>query len=315
VVWRAWGRGVIIPDDIAPEGHDDAEITVEEWLKFNVPPKLRRRIRNRMRAFRFLREPAAARLLFGKESAFPDAIIASVAFNRPDVIEWQIHLVRRHLAERDGYIVFDNSSRDDARQAIHDLCRRQQVPYVGLPPNRMMVSASHGLALNWIVRNFVTTFKPSLFGFIDHDIFPTAPFSVREQMQGKLLYGRQRRDTPTPDGWFLWPGFCFFERNVPLRRLDFAPSYRFHMDSGGGNWPVLYRSVDLRQVRFAEKRWLRFGQGRDEYKDYFMFLDGWLHAANASQWKQTRTDRRQQLVALLRQAGGPDQPDVDFEPI
>ncbi|WP_296745238.1 hypothetical protein [Mesorhizobium sp.] len=306
---------MIIPDDIAPEGHDDFDISVEDWRRLNAAPKFRRRLRNRIRAFRFLREPAAETLMFNSEKAFSDAVIASVAFNRPDVIEWQIHLVRRHVAESKAYVVFDNSSREDARRAIRDLCKRRHVPYVGLPKNRMMVSASHGLALNWIVRNFISAFRPSLFGFLDHDIFPTAPFSVRRQMTGKLLYGRKRHDTPTPGGWFLWPGFSFFDGCLPLGQMDFSPSYRFHMDSGGGNWPVLYRSIDLNKVRFAETRWLRFGQGRDEYSDYFLFLDGWLHAGNASHWKQPSTDRREQLLALLGRAGGPDQPNVNFEPL
>ncbi|RAZ92298.1 hypothetical protein DPM33_06860 [Mesorhizobium hawassense] len=305
----------MIPDDIAPESHDDPDISVEAWRRLNAPPKARNWLRDRMRTFRFLRSPARETLLPGGGRAFSDAVIASVAFNRPDMIEWQIHLIRRHLAEKDGYVVFDNSSRDEARVAIRDLCRRLQVPYVGLPRNRMLVSASHGLALNWIARNFVVVFRPSLFGFLDHDIFPTGPFSVRERMQGKLLYGRKRTDTPTPGGWFLWPGFSFFDGSVSPRRLDFSPSYRFHMDSGGGNWPRLYRACDPDKVRFADKRWLRFGDGRDEFRDYFLSVDGWLHAGNASHWKAPQVDRREQFIALLRQAGGPDQPDVRFEPL
>ena len=292
-----------------------SRMSVEDWLRFSPRPKLTDRIRDRLRVSRFLRKPPVARALCGRESAFSDTVVASVAFNRPDVIEWQIHLVRRHLAECDGYVVFDNSRKDEAREAIRDLCRRKDVPYVGLPRNKLIVSASHGLALNWIVRNFVKTFRPSAFGFIDHDIFPTVPFSIREQINGKILYGRQRRDTPTPGGWFLWAGFCFFDGKVPLRRLDFAPSYTFHMDSGGGNWPVLYRSIDSALVRFAEMKRLRFGAGDDEYEDFFTSIDGWLHVANASRWRQPQIDRRKHLVALLRQAGGPDAPNVTFEPI
>lgn len=305
---------MIIPDDIPPEGRDELQ-TVEEWLRFNPPPNRKHWLRDRLRTLRFLGSPASESMLFGRERALSDAVIASIAFNRPDMIEWQAHLVQRHLAEKDGYVVFNNSSRDDARLAIRELCLRLEVPYVGLPRNRMFVSASHGLALNWVARNFVAGFGPSLFGFVDHDIFPTAAFSVREKLQGKLLYGRKRTDTPTPRGWFLWPGFCFFDGSVPARRLDFSPSYRFHMDSGGGNWPRLYRSVDPQKVRFAEKRWLRFGGGRDEFSDYFMFVDGWLHAGNASHWRKPQVDRREQLIALLRQAGGPDQPEVEFEPL
>ncbi|UVK50584.1 hypothetical protein DBIPINDM_003760 [Mesorhizobium sp. AR02] len=299
----------------APEGVDQPEITVAQWERLNKPPRGKALLRYHWRAFRFLRTTAPISELQGQEHALRDAIVATVAFNRPDVIEWQIHLVRRYLAEKDGYIVFDNSNKADKREAIRDLCHRQRVPYVGLPRNRLFVSASHGQALNWIARNFVARFRPKIFGFIDHDIFPTGPCSIRDRMQGKAIYGRARRDTPTPGGWFLWPGFCFFDGSLPVRRLDFGPSYRFHMDSGGGNWPVLYRSIDPALVRFAGSERLRFGAGDDEHEDFFTSIDGWLHVANASHWRQQKVDRRGQLVALLRQAGGPDQPDVTFEPI
>jgi hypothetical protein len=298
-----------------PPGVSQPAITVAEWERVNRPPRREVLLRYRWRQFRFLRASATVGQLHGRQQSLRDAIVATVAFNRPDVIEWQIHLVRRYLAEKDGYIVFDTSNKAGPREAIRDLCRRQQIPYVGLPRNRLAVSQSHGNALNWIVRNFATRFRPQVFGFIDHDIFPTGSVSVREHLQGKRLYGRVRRDTPTPGGWFLWPGFCFFDGSLPLRRLDFAPSYRFHMDSGGGNWSVLYRSMDPALVRFAENELLRFGAGDDEYEDFFMLVDGWLHVANASHWKRQQVDRREHLVALLRQAGGPDQPDVKFEAI
>jgi hypothetical protein len=299
----------------APEGDDQPRISVAEWERLNRPPRREALLRYHWRTFRFLRTAAPVSELQGRQQAFRNAVVATVAFNRPDVIEWQIHLVRRYLAEHESYIVFDNSKKDEARKAIRDLCRRQQVPYVALPKNRLVVSRSHGQALNWIVRHFVTGFGPKLFGFIDHDIFPTQAFSIRERLEGKSAYGSVRRDTPTPGGWFLWPAFCFFDGSLLRRPLDFAPSYKFHMDSGGGNWPVLYRSMDPASIRFTQDTLLRFGEGDDRHEDFFMSVDGWLHITNASNWRKQPVDRREHLVALLRQAGGPDQPDVTFEPI
>jgi hypothetical protein len=304
-----------MPGCDAPEDDDRSRITVAEWERLNRPPRGAAFLRYHWRTFRFLRTSAPVNELQGKQQAFREAIIASVAFNRPDVIEWQIHLVRRYLAEHESYVVFDNSKKQDAREAIRDLCSRHSVPYVALPPNRLVVSRSHGQALNWIVRNFVTRFGPKVFGFIDHDIFPTEPFSVAEKIRGKIVYGSVRRDTPTPGGWFLWPAFSFFDGSLLRLRLDFAPSYEFHMDSGGGNWPVLYRSIDPALVRIAEAKPVRFGAGDDPSQDFFMSIDGWLHVTNASNWRRQEIDRSPQLVALLRQAGGPDQPDVKFGPI
>ncbi|RVA16404.1 hypothetical protein EN935_37535, partial [Mesorhizobium sp. M7D.F.Ca.US.004.03.1.1] len=132
----------------APGDVDQPRITVAEWERLNRPPRREALLRYHWRVFCFLRTSAPVSELQGREQAFRDAIIASVAFNRPDVIEWQIHLVRRYLAEHDSYIVFDNSKKDEAREAIRDLCRRQHVPYVALPRNRLVVSRSHGQALN-----------------------------------------------------------------------------------------------------------------------------------------------------------------------
>ncbi|WP_027060236.1 hypothetical protein [Mesorhizobium loti] len=299
----------------APENDDPASITVAEWKRLNRPPRRGPLLRYHWRTFRFLRTSAPVSDMQGREQAFRDAIVATVAFNRPDVIEWQIHLVRRYLAEHESYIVFDNSKKDAARDAIREICRRQHVPYVALPRNRLVVSRSHGQALNWIVRNFISKFRPGFFGFIDHDIFPMQPFSVRDQLNGKRVYGSVRRDTPTPGGWFLWPAFSFFDGSLLQQRLDFAPSFKFHMDAGGSNWPLLYRSIDPALVRFTENRLLRFGEGDDPHEDFFMSIDGWLHVTNASNWRKQPVDRGEHLAALLRQAGGPDQPDVAFAPI
>ncbi|TPK23082.1 hypothetical protein FJ872_05405 [Mesorhizobium sp. B2-5-9] len=290
-------------------------ITVAEWERLNRPPRREALLRYYWRTFRFLRTSAPVSELQGRQQSFRDAVVATVAFNRPDVIAWQIHLVRRHLAEHESYIVFDNSKKEEAREAIRDLCLRQHVPYVALPRNRLTVSRSHGQALNWIVRNFMTGLAPKVFGFIDHDIFPTEPFSIRDRLKGKSVYGSVRRDTPTPGGWFLWPAFCFFDGSLLRQRLDFAPSYKFRMDSGGGNWPLLYRTIDQALVRFTENKLLRCGEGDDEHEDFFMSVDGWLHVTNASNWRRQPVDRREQLVALLRQAAGPDHLDVKFEPI
>ena len=59
---------MIIPDDIPPEGHDRLQ-TVEEWRRFNPPPKRKHWLRDRLRTFRFLRSPASETLLSGSEKA------------------------------------------------------------------------------------------------------------------------------------------------------------------------------------------------------------------------------------------------------
>ncbi len=79
----------------APGGDDLPRITVAEWERLNRSPRREALLRYHWRTFRFLRTSAPVSELQGRQQAFRNAVVATVAFNRPDVIEWQIHLVRR----------------------------------------------------------------------------------------------------------------------------------------------------------------------------------------------------------------------------
>lgn len=238
---------------------------------------------------------------------FDQSIIATVAFNRPDVLEWQIHLVRKYLAERDSYIVFDNSSSRADRKANRDLCRREAVPYVSLPIIAFKGSFSHGAALNWITQNFVKPRSPDFFGFLDHDIFPVAPFSVAERMSGRKAYGHRASHR---GAWYLWPGFCFYS-GVPIASLDFSPvsdPVLGFLDTGGANWKILYQNIDELDVGFIDIRKILV----DEQGNYFQDFDGWIHAGGVARWYETtnRPDHRAQLARLLKEAGGDRGPNV-----
>ncbi|MDR7221244.1 hypothetical protein J2X13_001650 [Aminobacter aminovorans] len=267
-----------------------------------------RQIRTRFRKKRFLGGAPLLTELCGRD--FSTSVIATVAFNRPDMIECQIHMVRQHLAERDGYIVFDNSSKPDRRAAIREICRKESVPYVSLPKNPFKNSMSHGMVLNWIVRNFIADRRPSLFGFIDHDIFPMLPLSIASRLAGRTMYGLRRTDTYGPPDtaagkWFLWAGYCFYDAAaVPVGSLDFTPSARFFLDTGGSNWPIIYSNAAPSSVRLAEST----------YQD-FELIDGWLHIGNASGWAaHTGVDRRCNLIKALQESS-PHLPEIDLERI
>lgn len=268
-----------------------------------------------IRARRFVAAPAQAIDPNGHSMNWRDGLVATVAFNRPDLTRWQIHLVRRHLAEANAFIVFDNSSDPRQRDEIRAACAETGVPYVALPANGFRTSRSHGAALNWIFRNYISRAEPAFFGFLDHDIFPIEPVSIRAKLEGHGVYGVPRNDTPTEGGWFLWAGYCFFAGKYARQRLDFFPTERYAMDTGGGNWPLIYRDIPAADVQIAEISWARAGAGDSMFEDFFQIVDGWLHVVNASHWKQTRSDRGAELLRILRQAAGPDVPDMPIQRI
>ncbi len=269
-----------------------------------------RRARNALRASRmFAKAPQYSDLQGAK---FDQAVIATVAFNRSDVIEWQIHLVRKHLAEHDSYIVFDNSSRPGMRKAIQELCQREAVPYVSLPRIGFEMSNSHAAALNWITRNFVAPRQPAFFGFLDHDIFPLAPFSISERLAEAKVYGFR---VARQGAWYLWGGFCFFSGAIPTNNLNFdpttVPTHGF-LDTGGANWDILYRHLGQHEAKFASAQLAE----TTEHGRAFEEIDGWLHAGQAG-WsdKNWLKDRGALLDKRLRAAAADKAPAIMLDRI
>jgi hypothetical protein len=149
-------------------------------------------------------------------------------------------------------------------------------PFTGLDP-----SLSHGLALNFVYEKYLAPRGLEFLGFLDHDIFPTAPTRVIELLERAPVFGR-----PQVRGsrWYLWPGFCFFRREyLRGKTVDFRPGEG--CDTGGKNWKSLYAGLaigDLPPVR-AESGNLR--DGDDWQADMYEKIGDWVHTINASRWK------------------------------
>jgi hypothetical protein len=177
-------------------------------------------------------------------------VVATVAYEDPEAIEWQSRLIRRFVPGP-VYVVGDNSHDDDAALAIEAVARREGRAYLRLPLNPWRgpsASRSHGLAMNWLWRNLIRPAEPLAFGFIDDDLFPTGPDDpfaplARQPAFGSVRYAGRR--------WFLWAGFCFFDfAAVRRHRLDFGQDWFAGLDTGGGNWRSLYRYLDLAGLEF-----------------------------------------------------------------
>ena len=135
-------------------------------------------------------DPQALQALLGRLSG--KNVVASIAFNAPWTIGWQLRFVGRNL-ENAAFLVADNSSDPHARAAIAGLCAEAGVAYFQLPESRYQgrryASRSHGLALNWTYRNVIRALGPMAWGFFDHDLFPTRPFDPETRLRGQPFYG------------------------------------------------------------------------------------------------------------------------------
>ena len=223
-------------------------------------------------------------------------VLITLAYEDPQAIEWQVRLVRRYVP-LDVYLIADNSFDDEAAAAIRAVAERSAAPYVRLPRNRRRLSHNHGLALNWLWRNLVRPGAPAAFGFLDDDFFPTAPDDPFARLAEQDFYGFVRH---AGDRWFLWAGFCLFRFSaVADKPLDFRPDYFDGLDTGGGNWEVLYRHADLARLRTAPMTTMPYKIGVAVAESYFQWSDGWLHEVGMDGCAPLQADKRAVVAALL----------------
>jgi len=202
--------------------------------------------------------------------------LVSVAFNDDEAIDWQSRLIARFVPGT--YVVADNSSDDAAAARIAAVCAFHGVPYVRLPASdweRGVSSRSHGLALNWTWRNLIRPAEPAAFGFLDDDLYPLAPEDPFGLLGGQPCYGvfieRGKR-------WFLWAGYCFFRfaavRDLPL---DFGQDWFKGLDTGGGNWEVLYRRLGSPPPSLPILRWRAYRDNVEEPEAMLQAFGNWIH--------------------------------------
>lgn len=227
-----------------------------------------------------------------------------VAFNTPWVIDalskgWALYASDMTL------VVIDNSSEPTARKTINAICRQHGVPYFPLPRNREAnANRSHGTAMNWIFHNIVKSLRPHIFGFIDHDCLPIAPVNIPARMEGKIGYGLRCLSTSTyvfnravnDPGWYLWAGLCFFNfAEAEVLEMDFRNRLESGMDTGGGNWPLLYSKTSSSGIELAVESRIPISVGGTTI-DYQLFDGNLFHVGGASyQGRMKQPDYRRLL--------------------
>ncbi|PDQ19558.1 hypothetical protein CN311_18955 [Mesorhizobium sanjuanii] len=273
--------------------------TLNDLLHQNWPVRKAKSIRNRLVEGSFRSQGVAEGRGFAAhlQSTGSRNFCFSIAFNTPWVIDvltraWQLHASGMTL------VVIDNSSRQPARKIIEDICRARGVAYFGLPRNRETnPNRSHGIAMNWTFHNIVRHLKPELFGFLDHDCFPVAAVDITKAMEAKVAYGSRWLAKRGLEGWFLWAGLCFFRfSSVEGLDMDFTPRFERGMDTGGGNWPLLYRQLDPGDVATVDRKAVSL-QLDGVQADYRMLGDIFFHVRGASHRKSIDTKRYRRLMS------------------
>ncbi|RVD54873.1 hypothetical protein EN828_30300 [Mesorhizobium sp. M2D.F.Ca.ET.185.01.1.1] len=277
-----------------------SKYTVREWLRLRplVDRKnhARYQVRERIALARHA-SPVALPRLRGRK------VLITISFNDPEVIEWQTRLIARNVPEV-IHIIADNSTKLMARDAIRNICAAADVAFVAVPANPWVGrekegGKSHGYALNWAWKNIVLANRPSMVGFLDHDIFPTAKTDPFRMLDQATVAGLVR--TAPEERWYLWPGFAFFNlERLRTDRLNFGRDWLDGFDTGGLNWRCLYRALSKEDLCAADYERIAVAAGVAMDEAIFERIDGWLHESRFTTDIDLAPARRQQLIELKR---------------
>ena len=238
-------------------------------------------------------ETAVRRSIAGKR------VLVTVAFDDPEAIAWQSRLVRKFV-DTERHLVADNSARDRMARAICRVAEAQGCDYVRLPPNPWTgknPSRSHGLAMNWIWQRIIRVAEPEAFGFLDADMFPTAACDPFTPLEKHDFYGDKRW---AGNRWFLWAGYCFFSfAKIADKPLDFGLDWFIGLDTGGGNWEVLYRHIDPATLPDRLIRHVAALSDLDPAEAGFEWRGDWLHEIGLAGNMAMKGRKREALKALL----------------
>jgi hypothetical protein len=277
---------------------------LEKAKNASVPGRALIELRKRIAHFQYLRTPSSSGPLALPVS--PQLLFVTIAFNVPAVIAVQLEALKRFVTEDFRVVVVDNSTDSEARLQIAEICRRFGAAYVLAPVNPFSwknPSVSHAFALDWTCRWVLAEVNPEIVVFLDHDLFPVAPVSIRDAL-GPLTVRGHRKGESAP--WFLWPGLLMMRyRDVAGSRISFMP--RGATDTGGSLWWTLYSKLSPAKVGNFALEIIEFAPNRVPRWEGEVHLMGevWLHLVDVSGWGDG-VSKLEKIPALG------DEPSIDF---
>ncbi len=210
------------------------------------------------------------------------SIAVVIAFEQPWALNFLLEQAKVNLINTQ-LIVFDNSKNMQKRQSIKDVCEKNGVPYIPLPPNRTKhVNRSHGLAMSWAYHNVIKELKPNIFTFLDHDLIPLNKINLEEKVERQPFYGLLNKGNN--NYWSLWAGFCTFKYSyVKESNLNFLYDFSRGLDTGGRNWGLIYKNLSFAEISFANRVYQKLATSlNSEYRDVEILDQSWVHMSGIS---------------------------------
>jgi hypothetical protein len=274
------------------------EYDLSDWL--HLRPLMHRFKTARYRlidGFYLRRSPRAGDIAAIASALRSRRVLVTVAFGDAEAITWQCQLLRRFVPNA-VYVIADNTPDDAVAATIAAVATKFGIPYLRLPENPWnQPSRSHGLALNWIWHNLIRRAEPEAFGFLDDDLFPTAHDDPFAPLQSQSFYGVVRTAGPR---WFLWAGYCMFRfADVKNKRLDFGQDWFAGLDTGGGNWDVLYRHAEREKLQELRGWQAPYRAGVSVTQAPIHWCGTWLHEVGSTRNRELDEDKRRAIGEML----------------
>jgi hypothetical protein len=251
----------------------------------------------------YVRQPPRAGDLDGLRRRIAGGrVMFTVAFQDEEMLRHHILAIRR-FTPGPLHVIADNSRDDAAAARLEALCQSLETPYLRLPPNPWgpkSPSRSHGLALDWLWRQVILPGQPDQFGFLDHDLIPTAPDDPFEPLARGPLHGDLRW---AGRRWYLWAGYCFFRTRflAPLA-VDFGQDWFIDLDTGGGNWDPVYSKMDPASIEQRPLEEVAILPGVPASECYIERRGAWVHMVGHGGRMDLKDAKRARFLGLIQAA-------------
>lgn len=175
----------------------------------------------------------------------------TIVFNRPEFISLQKKTLDMFLLDDWDWTIYNNAMEPDTRAAIEEACEESGIPCVTIPLETDPYPQAHGEAMNFALKDLLSTRKGKLLLF-ENDDFLIQPLSIELFMQNCAMgfiphswgvplteYNRQ--------GWrmrMLGEEYLYAHPNVVYFNMDTLPNIEdidmnkgpvddYYLDSGG----------------------------------------------------------------------------------
>lgn len=260
------------------------EFKISEWVKLTPVIHAFKEVRNNFLLSKFVKKTSTqvTSFLEANKNIEGKNVAAIIAFEQQWALNFlleqaKINLINTHI------IVFDNSKNIQKRKSIKDVCEKNGVHYISLPPNRTKhVNRSHGLAMSWAYHNVIKQLKPNIFTFLDHDLIPLNKVNLEEKVECQPIYGLLNEGN---NGyWSLWAGFCTFKYSyLKESNLNFLYDFSRGLDTGGRNWDRIYKNLSFAEISFANRVYQKLAAPlNSEYREVEILDQSWVHMSGIS---------------------------------